>query len=112
MNKIIDKYPIKFIFIKNRKTSVSQNTEYEILAQYLDLWRDPRELKNTLLPSINSVLVGEIEFNDIGADVVGIALVKKKTTELTGSEIGYLDLELPTEDFREIILEWLEFLED
>lgn len=112
MNKVIDKYSLKFVFIKGRKTSVSKSPEFEILAQYLDLWRDPREVKETLLPSINSVLGGEVEFNDIGADVVGIALVKRQTTELTGSEIGYLDLELPTEDFREIILKWLEFIEN
>lgn len=112
MNKSIDRYPLKFTVIKDRKTSLSESSEYEILAQYLDLWRDPREIKETLLPGIISVLNGEIDFNDIGADVVGIALVKKQTTELTGSEVGYLDLELPTEDFKNIILGWLEFLEN
>jgi hypothetical protein len=112
MNTSINKYPVKFSFIRGRKTSLSESPEYEILAQYLDLWRDPREVKETLLSGINSVLSGEIEFNDIGADVVGIALVKRQTTELTGSEVGYLDLELPTKDFKEIILKWLEFLEN
>lgn len=75
------------------------------------MWRDPNEVKETLLPRLNSVLGGEIEFNDIGADVVGVALVKKEMTELCGSEVGYKNLSLPSEDFKLLIERWLEFLE-
>ncbi|MBL6449091.1 hypothetical protein JMN32_22460 [Fulvivirga sp. 29W222] len=111
MNKTIEKYPVKFIFIENRKTSVSESSEYEILAQYLDIWRDPREIKETLLPGINSVLEGEVSFVEIGADVVGLAVVQKEKTELCGSEVGYKDLIMPSIDFRNLVMEWLEFLE-
>ena len=28
-----------------------------------------------------------------------------------GSDVGYFDLELPTEDFKELIIQWLSILE-
>lgn len=111
MDKITEKYPVKFIFIDDRKTSLSENSEHEILAQYLDIWRDPREIKETLLPEINSVLEGEEDFIDIGADVVGMAFVQKDQTEFCGSELGYKNLIIPSVDFKGLVMEWLEFLE-
>ncbi|SEE16750.1 hypothetical protein SAMN04487765_1626 [Tenacibaculum sp. MAR_2010_89] len=90
---------------------ISDSKEIQILAQYLDLWNNSKDIKEDLLPEIDSVINGELEFNDIGADVVGVAYIEQATTKLLGSDVGYSDFELPTSDFKELIIEWLAILE-
>lgn len=71
---------------------------------YLAIWRYPNNIKTDLLPSIDSVLSGKVISTDVDADVVGLAYIEQKTTKLMGSDIGYVDMELPTTEFREIII--------
>ena len=70
------------------------------------------DIINDLLPEIEKVLSGKLAYTDVGADVVGLAFIEPQTTRLIGSDVGYADLELPTKDFRAIVIKWLEFLEN
>ena len=81
------------------------------MAQYLDLWNRSDELKKDFLPELNLVLDGKLKYNDIDADVVGLAYIEANTTKLMGSDVGYSDLKLPTKDFKELIIQWLSVLE-
>jgi hypothetical protein len=89
----------------------SKSDSKDILSGFFDIWRRPKDLREDLLKEIDSVLSGEAEFTDVGADIMGLAYIEPQTTKLMGSDVGYADMELPTVEFREIVLKWLEFLE-
>ena len=108
---LFEKYNIELRSIGERIHATTEESKYQILAQYLDLWNRSKDIREDLLPELNPVVNGEMEFNDIGADVVGVAYVETSTTKLIGSDVGYSDLELPTEDFKELIMQWLSILE-
>lgn len=108
---LFEKYNLKFKEINGLVHIVSDLKENQILAQYLDLWSKSDELRVDFLPELNLVLNGKMKYNDIDADVVGLAYFDKIKTKIIGSEVGYLDMELPTKDFKNLIIEWLEFLE-
>jgi hypothetical protein len=46
----------------------------------------------------------------IGADIWGIAFVTSINTTIDGSDIGDLPITLPSQDFKEIVIEWLAFI--
>lgn len=46
----------------------------------------------------------------IGADVVGTAFVTENVTVLSGSNLHFDDMELPSSEFKEIIIQWLCFI--
>lgn len=102
---------ITFKYENNSFSSKPNNSSSEILAMFIYLWKHSKDITEDLLPKIEDVLVGRRPFAELGADVVGLAYVKPQTTKLMGSDLGYADLELPTQDFKEIILKWLSFLE-
>ncbi|MDF0716482.1 hypothetical protein PY092_10005 [Muricauda sp. 334s03] len=108
---LFEKYDLELKIILDRIHVVTDVKSTQILAQFLDLWNRSKDIKEDLLPELNPVLNGEMEFNDIGADVVGVAYIEANTTKLMGSDVGYSDLELPTEDFKELIMQWLSILE-
>ncbi|AUC13917.1 hypothetical protein BTO06_01550 [Tenacibaculum sp. SZ-18] len=57
------------------------------------------------------LVINEVfDFNDIRADVVGLAYVEKLNTKLIGSDFEHFDLTLPTSDFHKIIMEWFTIL--
>lgn len=109
--RIFEKYQLKLKEVNGSYHVVSDNEDFQILAQFLDYWHRSKDLREDLLPELLSVINGELSDNDIGADVVGQAYVKQNVTTLEMSDIGCKDMELPTKDFRGVIMEWFEFLE-
>lgn len=109
--KLATKYELELKEVNDSIHIVTNSPDYEILAQFLDYWSCPDDIKEDLLPEIDAVLNGNLNCSDVGADVVGLAYVEVASTKLIGSDLGYGNLELPTTDFRELILEWLNILE-
>ncbi|CAL2083505.1 conserved protein of unknown function [Tenacibaculum sp. 190524A02b] len=105
--KILKKYNLE---VNNNRIS-SKDNDKQILTHFLSFWENTQDIKEDLLPELNLVITKKLKFNDIGADVVGVAYVEKEITKLIGSDIGHSNFELPTEDFKKIILEWLSILE-
>ena len=68
-------------------------------------WEKIKEWKGYYIEEEKSFLEG------IGADVAGIAFVTADFTELSVSKLNHIDMELPSMDFKEIILEWLQFID-
>lgn len=64
-----------------------------------------------MLVEIDSVLSGKVQFTDVGADIMGLAYIQAETTKLMGSDVDNSNVEIPTIAFRQIALEWLNFLE-
>lgn len=91
---------------------VSNDENLWILADFLDLWRHPAEIKKTLLPEINDVLCGKLAVGEIGADVVGLATIDKQQTKLEMSSVDYRDFQLPTADFKDLVIIWLDIIEN
>ena len=89
----------------------SKSDSKNILSGFFDIWRRSKDLKEDLLTEIESVLSEKVKFTDVGADIMGIAYIEYETTKLMGSEVGYADLVLPTKEFKEIVLKWVDFLE-
>ena len=86
----------------------------DILTSMLDHWEDPDEIREEVLPVIDGVMKGEItdiEDKFIDSDIVGSALVEPDITELYNSRTGYKPMTLPTADFKQLWLEWIELLE-
>ncbi|WP_375581359.1 hypothetical protein ABWH96_10250 [Marivirga tractuosa] len=108
---VFEKYNLELKTILDRSHFVTDIESFQILAQFLDLWNRSKDIKEDLLPELNAVVNGEMEFYDIGADVVGLAYIESNATKLIGSNVGYSDLELPTSDFKELIIQWLSILE-
>ena len=98
--------------INSNQTVVTADKDKQILSHFIDYWNSANEIKEDLLPEIESVLNGLKDYNDIGGDVIGLAYVKKDNTSLEMSDLGFVDYILPTSDFKSLILEWLEFLEN
>ena len=93
--------------------SMTLGTKYDqfILSQILDTWGNPDDIREYVLPEFEAVEKGELEEGEIGADVVGSADVGPETTYLGNSSVGYQPMTLPTADFKQLWLEWIELLE-
>ncbi|MFY7670462.1 hypothetical protein ACOSP6_05190 [Tenacibaculum sp. MEBiC06402] len=103
---ILEKYNIKI----NNKSISSRDLNKQILVHFLGFWNNIKDIEEDLLPELMLVIDGVLEFNDIGADVVGVAYVEKQKTRLIGSDLGHPDFTIYTDDFHQIILEWLSVL--
>ena len=103
---ILEKYNIEV----DRKIVSSDDLDKQILVHFLAFWNKIKDIEEDLLPELMLVVNGVLEFNDIGADVVGVAYVEKQNTRLIGSDLGHPDFTLYTNDFHQIILEWLSVL--
>ncbi|CAL2083499.1 conserved protein of unknown function [Tenacibaculum sp. 190524A02b] len=110
--KLLNKYSIDFKYINNRKTAIFLNKQSEILSQYLDIWRYPDEIEDTLLPAIESVLMEKEVSQDIDADMVGVAYIENNLTRIEDSDMDYDSIVLKTKDFQEIVLQWINFLKE
>ena len=106
MKNIFKKYNLD---IKNNIVS-SQDSSKQILVHFLLFWDKIKDIEEDLLPELMLVINEVLDFNDIGADVVGLAYVEKLNTKLIGSDLEHFDLTLPTSDFHKIIMEWLTIL--
>ena len=73
---LFEKYNIKLSNICDRVHAVTKDSKHQILAQFLDLWNSSKDIKDDLLPKLIPVVDGEMEFNDIDADVVGLAYIE------------------------------------
>jgi hypothetical protein len=110
-NNLLDKYSLEMLIKNQFGVCITTNVDNQILASYLSEWYRVSSIKNDLLPEIEAVISGNLPFTDVGADVVGLAYIEPETTKLMGSDVGYADMELPTKEFKEIVIKWLEFLE-
>lgn len=56
--------------------------------------------------------ISELDFwlEGIGGDVTGIAFVTQENTTIEGSDLGDPPMQLPSIDFKEIVIEWLSFI--
>ncbi len=106
MKNIFKKYNLD---IKNNIVS-SEDSSKQILVHFLLFWDKIKDIEEDLLPELMLVINEVLDFNDIGADVVGLAYVEKLNTKLIGSDLEHFDLTLPTSDFHKIIMEWLTIL--
>lgn len=70
----------------------------------LERWEKLRSWKGFYVEEEDSFLEG------IGADVVGSAFVTKDITVLNGSDLNLKDVEISSVDFKEVVLEWLQFI--
>ena len=84
---------------------------YQILADYFAVWDDSEDIKEEILADLEQIETGELKETEIDADVAGVALINKENTLLDMSSLGQPEMELPTEDFKGIVLEWVAFLE-
>lgn len=98
--------------INNNQTVVTVDKDKQILSHFIDYWNNVDEIKEDLLPEIESVLNDSKSYNDIGGDVIGLAYVKKDNTSLEMSDLGFANYLLPTLEFKGLILEWLNYLEN
>lgn len=108
---IFEKYNLNIGEVNGSVVLWTDIRELRILSHFLDYWDKSLYIKEDLLPELTPVLDGTLEFNDIGADVVGSASIYQQITKLSSSELGFSDFELPTEDFYALILEWCNYLE-
>ena len=111
MKQLFEKYNIEIREIGGSTTVVALDKNSRILSHFLDFWNKPEEIREYLMPKLEAIINKETEYDDIGADVIGAAFIEQEKTELTSSELGFSDMELPTSDFKGLVLEWLEFLE-
>ena len=128
---IIKDYNLRFEYRKEDNIlAVHSEKEQSILAHFLMHWNSPTEIVAELLPLVNrGIQYGTIEnwktkdgwsgyyieggdmfLESIDADVVGSVFVMSDKTKLDCSEIGLVDLELSSIDFKEIIIQWLCFI--
>lgn len=110
--KLTTQYKLEFKEVNSTIHIVTNDKEYEFLAQFLDYWNCTKDIEKDLLPELDNVLNGTLDCSDIGADVVGLAYVEIETTKLIGSDIGYNDFELATKDFKALILEWMDIIKE
>lgn len=111
MNSMLKKYDL-ILHQDFSKQLINNKVGLNILSDFLSMWRDPEDIKEIVLSDIDAVLNGEVEIiDDLDADVVGVAFIDKQNTYLGNSDIGYKDMTLPTEDFKQLWLEWIDILE-
>ncbi|WP_444904305.1 hypothetical protein ACJJIU_04390 [Microbulbifer sp. CnH-101-E] len=80
-----------------------------ILYDFFRAWDSSQDIKECLLPEVGSVISGKVAYTDVDADIFGLAYIESQTTKLIGGVAP--DLELPTMEFRELIKQWVDFLE-
>ena len=105
----LDRYELVPCF--DQITYVKTNKTNQILADYLTTWNGSEQIKETILPELEQIETGELKETEIDADVAGVAHINKDNTLLDMSSLGQPEMELPTEDFKGIVLEWVAFLE-
>lgn len=82
-------------------------SNHEGLRDKVNIEKSWDEIKN-----YTGYYIKELDFwlEGIGGDVTGIAFVTAKNTTIDGSDLGDLPMTLPSQDFKEIVIEWLAFI--
>ena len=106
-----EKYELYTKEIRERFYLLTDNEAHKILAEYFFMWNRSAEIKETILPELEQIETGELKETEIDADVAGLAYIRPHKTTIMGSDFGYPNLDLPTEDFKGVVLEWVAFLE-
>lgn len=104
--------PLIFQRKGNLARALYKKDDHIILAQYLEFWHNSEEIREELLPDIEAILDLQETEAYIGADVVGIAFIQPEQTQIIDSEIGYAPISLPTVVFKQIVENWVHFLEE
>ena len=106
-----EKYELYTKEIRERFYLLTDNEAHKILAEYFFIWNRSAEIKEEILADLKQIETGEMKETDIGADVAGLAYIRPHKTTIMGNDFGYPNLDLPTEDFKGVVLEWVAFLE-
>lgn len=124
------RYRLQFMVSHTGSLGVIAPDEALILSHFLMMWYNPKTIVEYLLPEIDkSMFYGTEEYakvvdgytayflpnsreylNGVGADVAGFATINRKTTVLSHSDLGHENMELPSSDFKRIVIEWLAFI--
>lgn len=64
------------------------------------------------IKSYQGYYIKELDYwlEGIGADIYGLAFVTSNNTSIEASDIGDASIVMPSEDFKEIVIEWLAFI--
>ncbi len=102
-------------------TVLVEPREFGVLGMFLSVWNNSREIKGELIPYINERIEkgkdqiidnqGNVHLNAFEADPLAEALIDKELTVITNWDDSSDRCELKTQEFKEIIIKWLEFLE-
>ncbi|WP_444885553.1 hypothetical protein [Microbulbifer sp. PSTR4-B] len=84
--------------------------EEEVLEGFFQVWAASQEIKEDVLPEIDSVLSGEKKYTELGAEIFGLAYIEHQNTKFI-SGLGSPDLELSTVEFKDLVEQWVDFLE-
>ncbi|UII33939.1 hypothetical protein LVD17_08940 [Fulvivirga ulvae] len=119
INGIEFDFEIKNGFPLAKVRSGSEN--YYLIAMFLTVWNNSRYIKSDLIPYVNERIKKGLEkfIDDEGienllsfeADPIGDALIDKDKTIISSWASDKSKCEVPTLIFKNIILEWLDFLE-
>ena len=90
--------------ISGLKEKMLRQWETRSIPNPNELWENIKNNKGYYIEEEDSFLEG------IDADVIGSAFVTSDITVLSGSELNLKEMELSSEDFKEIIIEWLIFV--
>ena len=108
--------------LKNGFPIVSTEPEkFGVLGMFLSVWNNSREIKSELIPYINERIEkgkdqiidsqGNIHINAFEADPLAEAVIDRELTVVTNWDDNNDQCELKTQEFKEITLKWLKFLE-
>ena len=86
------------------KEKMLKQWEVNNISNRTERWEKLRTWKGYYIEEEDSFLEG------IGADVVGSAFVTADTTVINGGDLKLKDMEMSSEDFKEVVLEWLQFI--
>jgi hypothetical protein len=113
MNQIIiDQYEISFqnqieeISGFSKKIDKFPDTNNEYLSMFLYYW-NAQDIDSSLLPDINTALLDSESEIENGSEIISILIYQDRVDFYDDDGFVY---ELPTIDFKEIIIGWRDFL--
>ena len=90
--------------IPGLKEKMLRQWEVHNISNGVERWEKIRSWKGYYIKEEDSFL------ESIGADIVGSAFVTSDTTVINGSDLKLKDIEISSYDFKEVVLEWLQFI--
>ncbi|AZA90463.1 Uncharacterised protein [Chryseobacterium nakagawai] len=84
------------------------NTNYQYLTTFLNSWNSAEQINASLLPDINDGLNNPHEEIDSDAATIDI-IIHRNEVDFYDDVKGYVG-SIPLQDFKEIIIEWRDFL--
>ncbi|TCK56155.1 hypothetical protein C8C83_4167 [Flavobacterium sp. 90] len=110
---LINRYQINFVNsteqLNNYQTKITKqpNTKNNYLNLFLYEWSNPQEINENLLPDIETALLDRNYQESNSSENVSIMIYHNRVELYDDTKIVY---ELPTEDFKEIVIGWRDFL--